>query len=158
MNEISDAMIHTLDTALLAYLGQQNAVEVRDLIFNMPTVRKAAWDMFAEAGSPWSAARGLISGVPPVASNAAKTGIGTSRSLNIISTWSPAARSIMRPARLRSIKPWMLDPNTQGRERHNRCSIAKRGWSPSSPRSGTASTIVWTILTVAPPIGAYAWK
>jgi hypothetical protein len=33
---------------LLAYLGQQKAVEVRDLILNMPTVRKAAWQMFAD--------------------------------------------------------------------------------------------------------------
>jgi hypothetical protein len=48
LNEISDAMIHALDTALLAYLGQQNVVEVRDLALNMTTVRKAAWDMFAD--------------------------------------------------------------------------------------------------------------
>jgi len=46
--EISDAMIHTLDTALLAYLGRQNAIEVRDLTLNMPTVRKAAWQVFQE--------------------------------------------------------------------------------------------------------------
>jgi hypothetical protein len=46
--EISDAMIHALDTALLAYLGRQNAVEVRDLVLNIATVRKAAWQMFAE--------------------------------------------------------------------------------------------------------------
>ena len=45
---ISDTAIHALDTALLAYLGQQKAVEVRDLVLNMPTVRKAAWQMFAE--------------------------------------------------------------------------------------------------------------
>jgi hypothetical protein len=32
----------------LAYLGQQNAIEVRDVALNMPTVRKAAWQMFAE--------------------------------------------------------------------------------------------------------------
>ena len=45
--EISDATIHALNTAL--YLGQQNAIEVRDVALNiMPTVRKAAWQMFAE--------------------------------------------------------------------------------------------------------------
>ena len=44
--EISDAMIHALDTALLAYLGRQNAIEVRDVALNMPT--EAAWQMFAE--------------------------------------------------------------------------------------------------------------
>ena len=54
LNEIST--IHALDTALLAYLGRQNAVEVRDVAVNM--VRKAAWDMFTEGGSrstisPW---------------------------------------------------------------------------------------------------------
>ena len=47
-SEISDAMIHALDTALLAYLGRQKAIEVRDVALNMPTVRKAAWQMFAE--------------------------------------------------------------------------------------------------------------
>ena len=46
--EISDAMIHALDTALLAYLGRQKAIEVRDVALNMPTVRKAAWQVFAE--------------------------------------------------------------------------------------------------------------
>jgi len=46
LNEIST--IHALDTALLAWLGQQKAVEVRDLVLNMPTTRKAAWQMFAE--------------------------------------------------------------------------------------------------------------
>ena len=44
LNEIST--IHALDTALLAWLGQQKAVEVRDLLLNMPTVRKVAWQMF----------------------------------------------------------------------------------------------------------------
>jgi hypothetical protein len=44
LNEIST--VQALDTALLAYLGRQNAVEVRDVALNM--VRKAAWDMFAE--------------------------------------------------------------------------------------------------------------
>ena len=42
---ISDATIHALDTALLAHLGQQKAVEVRDLVLNIPTVRKAAWQI-----------------------------------------------------------------------------------------------------------------
>ena len=46
--EVSDAAIHALDTALLAYLGQQKAIEVRDVALNLPTVRKAAWQMFAE--------------------------------------------------------------------------------------------------------------
>ena len=46
LNEIST--IHALDTTLVAWLGQQKAVEVRDLVLAMPTVRKAAWQMFAE--------------------------------------------------------------------------------------------------------------
>jgi hypothetical protein len=49
VNEISDSMIHVLDTALLAYLKRQNAIEVRDLPgFNAATVREAAWRMFAD--------------------------------------------------------------------------------------------------------------
>lgn len=57
--EISDAMIHALDTALLAYLGRQNAVEVRDLVLNIATVRKAAWQMFAEGWLTMVAGAGL---------------------------------------------------------------------------------------------------
>ena len=46
---ISDAMIHALDTALLAYVKRQNAIEVRDLPgFNVATVREAAWRMFVD--------------------------------------------------------------------------------------------------------------
>jgi hypothetical protein len=46
---ISDAMIHALDTALLAYVERQNAVEVRDLPgFNVrQELREHAWQMFA---------------------------------------------------------------------------------------------------------------
>jgi len=47
-SEITDATIHALDTALLAYLGRQKAIEVRDVALKMPTVRKAVWQMFAE--------------------------------------------------------------------------------------------------------------
>src|SRR6516165_441787 len=86
--EISDAMIHALDTALLAYLGRQKAVEVRDLVLNMPTVRKARpGRCLRRAGSLWLPARGPVSGVPPLAPSGARTGTGTSRSLNTISIW-----------------------------------------------------------------------
>src|SRR5262249_30377524 len=58
---ISDATIHALDTRLLAYLGQQKAVEVRDLVLNMPTVRKAAWQMFAEGWITMVAGKMIVS-------------------------------------------------------------------------------------------------
>ena len=47
-SEITDATIHALDTALLAYLRRQNAIEVRDVAVDMAMVRAAAWRMFAE--------------------------------------------------------------------------------------------------------------
>jgi len=72
LNEIST--IHALDTALLAWLGQQKAVEVRDLVLNMPTTRKAAWQMFAGLDHHGHRQEGSASGAPPVAPSAARTG------------------------------------------------------------------------------------
>ena len=77
LNEIST--IHALDTALLAWLGQQKAVEVRDLVLNMPTVRKAAWQMFAGLDHHGHRQEGSASGAPPVAPSTARTGTSTSR-------------------------------------------------------------------------------
>ena len=64
VNEISESMIHAVDTALLGYLGRQNAIEVRDPTLDNGNSQEAAFQMFAEARSPWPAARGPVSSVP----------------------------------------------------------------------------------------------
>ena len=99
LNEIST--IHALDTALLAWLGQQKAVEVRDLVLNMPTTRKAAWQMFAGLDHHGHRQEGSASGAPPVAPSAARTGTAPADIERLSRHRVPQARSSMRPARIR---------------------------------------------------------